>query len=96
VIFNLKTSYLINILGECGASETQISPDKLYRIALIKNRYADTILKSREKTLTQVGHTTHLSYTVLSLREIILLLIFQFVCILFNLIWLWLGCEGRS
>lgn len=39
--------------GECGASERQISPDKLYRIALIKNRFADTILKAREKTLTQ-------------------------------------------
>jgi len=63
VIFNLKTSYLINILGECGASERQISPDKdkLYRAALKKNRFADTILKAQEKTLTQVGRTTHLS-----------------------------------
>ncbi|XP_054802837.1 transcription factor GTE8-like [Prosopis cineraria] len=31
----------------------QVSPDKLYRAALLKNRFADTILKAREKTLTQ-------------------------------------------
>ncbi|XP_028778535.1 transcription factor GTE8 isoform X2 [Neltuma alba] len=31
----------------------QVSPDKLYRAALLKNRFADTILKAREKTLIQ-------------------------------------------
>ncbi|XP_027186513.1 transcription factor GTE9-like [Cicer arietinum] len=39
--------------GECGPTERQVSPDKLYRAALLKNRFADTILKAREKTLTQ-------------------------------------------
>ncbi|KAI9120398.1 hypothetical protein K1719_007431 [Acacia pycnantha] len=33
----------------------QVSPDKLYRAALLKNRFADTILKAQEKTLTQKG-----------------------------------------
>ncbi|KAJ0534261.1 putative chromatin remodeler Bromodomain family [Helianthus annuus] len=34
-------------------SESQVSPDKLYRAALLKNRFADTILKAREKTFNQ-------------------------------------------
>lgn len=58
VIFNLKTSYLFNILEECGPTERHVSPDKLYRAALLKSRFADTILKAREKTLTQVGYAT--------------------------------------
>ncbi|KAL0014498.1 hypothetical protein SO802_001567 [Lithocarpus litseifolius] len=33
----------------------QVSPQKLYRAALLKNRFADTIMKAREKTLTQGG-----------------------------------------
>lgn len=76
VTFNLKTHYLINCLGECGPTERQVSPDKLYRAALLKNRFADTILKAREKTLTQVGLTAHLSYMVLILHEIFLQIIF--------------------
>lgn len=32
-----------------------MSPDKLYRATLLKNRFADTILKAKEKTLSQVG-----------------------------------------
>lgn len=39
--------------GECGPTERKVSPDKLYRAALLKNRFADTILKAREKTLTK-------------------------------------------
>ncbi|XP_017700225.2 transcription factor GTE9-like isoform X2 [Phoenix dactylifera] len=34
-------------------SERPVSPKKLYRAALLRNRFADTILKAREKTLDQ-------------------------------------------
>ncbi|MCL7042058.1 hypothetical protein MKW94_007475 [Papaver nudicaule] len=39
--------------GESAPPERQVSPDKLYRAALLRNRFADTILKAREKTLNQ-------------------------------------------
>ncbi|KAC9521246.1 hypothetical protein R6Q59_035052 [Mikania micrantha] len=39
--------------GDSAPSERQVSPDKLYRAALLKNRFADTILKAREKTFNQ-------------------------------------------
>ncbi|XP_027351706.1 transcription factor GTE8-like isoform X2 [Abrus precatorius] len=39
--------------GDSGPTERQVSPDKLYRAAVLKNRFLDTILKAREKTLTQ-------------------------------------------
>ncbi|CAJ2669624.1 unnamed protein product [Trifolium pratense] len=39
--------------GGCGATERQVSPDKLYRAALLKSRFADTILKAQEKTQSQ-------------------------------------------
>ncbi|KAK0588593.1 hypothetical protein LWI29_002978 [Acer saccharum] len=39
--------------GDSAPSERQVSPDKLYRAAILKNRFADTILKAREKTLSQ-------------------------------------------
>ncbi|KAL3829517.1 hypothetical protein ACJIZ3_018319 [Penstemon smallii] len=41
--------------GESAQAENQgnVSPDKLYRAALLKKRFADTILKAREKTLNQ-------------------------------------------
>uniref|UniRef100_A0A5B7BNY6 Putative Bromodomain-containing protein isoform 4 n=1 Tax=Davidia involucrata TaxID=16924 RepID=A0A5B7BNY6_DAVIN len=39
--------------GDSGPMERQVSPEKLYRAALLKNRFADTILKAREKTLNQ-------------------------------------------
>ncbi|XP_020696646.1 transcription factor GTE9-like [Dendrobium catenatum] len=39
--------------GENAPSERQVSPDKLYRAALLRSRFADTILKAREKTLDQ-------------------------------------------
>ncbi|KAK1266770.1 Transcription factor GTE10 [Acorus gramineus] len=41
--------------GENAPPERQVSPDKLYRAALLRNRFADTILKAREKTLDQAG-----------------------------------------
>ncbi|XP_010250834.1 PREDICTED: transcription factor GTE9 [Nelumbo nucifera] len=34
-------------------SERQVSPEKLYRAALLRSRFADTILKAREKALDQ-------------------------------------------
>ncbi|GAB2269711.1 hypothetical protein Dimus_004633 [Dionaea muscipula] len=37
--------------GESALSGRQVSPDKLYRAALLRNRFADTILKAQEKTL---------------------------------------------
>ncbi|KAH7549750.1 hypothetical protein JRO89_XS13G0076500 [Xanthoceras sorbifolium] len=37
--------------GESAPSERQVSPEKLYRAALLRNRFADTILKAREKAL---------------------------------------------
>ncbi|KAK7338386.1 hypothetical protein VNO77_18993 [Canavalia gladiata] len=39
--------------GDSGPTERQVSPDKRYRAAVMKNRFLDTILKAREKTLTQ-------------------------------------------
>ncbi|KAK7311365.1 hypothetical protein RJT34_09465 [Clitoria ternatea] len=39
--------------GDSGPTERQVSPDKLYRAAVLKKRFLDTILKAREKTLTQ-------------------------------------------
>ncbi|CAL9121323.1 unnamed protein product [Musa acuminata var. zebrina] len=39
--------------GEHAPSERQVSPQKLYRAALLRSRFADTILKAREKTLHQ-------------------------------------------
>jgi hypothetical protein len=38
-----------------GESERQASPEKLYRAALLRGRFADTIVKAREKLLIQVG-----------------------------------------
>ncbi|XP_022965622.1 transcription factor GTE10-like isoform X1 [Cucurbita maxima] len=37
--------------GEGAPSKRQVSPDRLYRAALLRNRFADTILKAREKAL---------------------------------------------
>ncbi|XP_019168196.1 PREDICTED: transcription factor GTE8-like isoform X2 [Ipomoea nil] len=39
--------------GEISQNDRPASPEKLYRAALLKNRFADTILKAREKTLGQ-------------------------------------------
>jgi hypothetical protein len=38
---------------ESAPRERQVSPDKLYRAALLRNRFADTILKAKEKALNQ-------------------------------------------
>ncbi|PIA33647.1 hypothetical protein AQUCO_04000009v1 [Aquilegia coerulea] len=35
--------------------ERKVSPEKSYRVALLRSRFADTIIKAREKTLNQVG-----------------------------------------
>lgn len=40
--------------GDSAPSERPVSPDKLYRVAILKKRFADTILKAQEKTLKQV------------------------------------------
>ncbi|XP_040988843.1 LOW QUALITY PROTEIN: transcription factor GTE10-like [Juglans microcarpa x Juglans regia] len=37
--------------GESAPSESQVSPEKLYRADLLRWRFADTILKAREKAL---------------------------------------------
>ncbi|KAL6969130.1 Transcription factor gte10 [Sarracenia purpurea var. burkii] len=39
------------ILGENTPLGRQVSPDKLYRAALLRSRFADTILKAQEKAL---------------------------------------------
>ncbi|KAK9113501.1 hypothetical protein Syun_020298 [Stephania yunnanensis] len=39
--------------GESALPERQVSPEKLYRAALLRSRFADTILKAREKAITQ-------------------------------------------
>jgi len=46
---------MCNIIGESAPSKRQVSPEKLYRAALLRNRFADTILKAREKALEKVG-----------------------------------------
>ncbi|XP_061359793.1 transcription factor GTE10-like [Gastrolobium bilobum] len=40
--------------GESAASKREVSPQKLYRAAVLRNRFADTILKAREKALEKV------------------------------------------
>ncbi|KAK3023592.1 hypothetical protein RJ639_044052 [Escallonia herrerae] len=40
---------------ESAPVERQVSPEKLYRVALLKNRFADTILKAQEMTINQRG-----------------------------------------
>ncbi|XP_068657144.1 transcription factor GTE10-like isoform X2 [Aristolochia californica] len=39
--------------GENAPSQRQVSPDKLYRAAVLRSRFADTILRAREKALDQ-------------------------------------------
>nr|KYP65314.1 Bromodomain-containing protein DDB-G0270170 [Cajanus cajan] len=40
--------------GENAPSKKQVSPEKLYRAALLRSRFADTILKAQEKALEKV------------------------------------------
>ncbi|CAL9112930.1 unnamed protein product [Musa acuminata var. zebrina] len=42
-----------DLLRDNAPSERRFSPEKLYRAALLRSRFADTILKAREKTLDQ-------------------------------------------
>ncbi|KAK9067358.1 hypothetical protein SSX86_014685 [Deinandra increscens subsp. villosa] len=39
--------------GDSAPIGRQVSPDKLYRAALLRNRFADTIIKARDKTFNQ-------------------------------------------
>uniref|UniRef100_A0A1J3GCW9 Transcription factor GTE9 n=1 Tax=Noccaea caerulescens TaxID=107243 RepID=A0A1J3GCW9_NOCCA len=39
--------------GNSAQNEKQLPPEKVYRAALLKNRFADLILKAREKTINQ-------------------------------------------
>ncbi len=39
------------MIVEDAAPERQVSPNKLLRAALLRGRFADTILKAQEKTL---------------------------------------------
>jgi hypothetical protein len=39
------------VIVEDAAPERQVSPNKLLRAALLRGRFADTILKAQEKTL---------------------------------------------
>lgn len=48
------TCHVLAILEETAPLERQDSPGKRQRAALLKNRFADTIMKAREKTLTKV------------------------------------------
>lgn len=40
--------------GVTAQAERQVSPDKLYRAGLLKNRFTDTILKAQEKPLVRM------------------------------------------
>lgn len=42
------------ILGENAHPERQVSPEKLYRAALLRGRFADIIIKAQENTLEKV------------------------------------------
>ena len=53
--FYFSVNSLIKNVGNYTASEKPVSPERLYRAALLKNRFADTILRAKEKTMTQVG-----------------------------------------
>ncbi|KAL0380201.1 UNVERIFIED_CONTAM: Transcription factor GTE10 [Sesamum angustifolium] len=44
-----------NILGESAPPERQVSPEKQYRAALLRSRFADIIIKAQENTLEKGG-----------------------------------------
>lgn len=58
-----------NLLGESAPPERQVSPEKLYRAALLRSRFADTILKAQEKTLEKVGLTI-VGVTLVGIRSV--------------------------
>lgn len=43
-----------NILGESDPPDRQVSPEKLYRAALLRSRFADIIIKAQENTSEKV------------------------------------------
>lgn len=55
----LRTCY--KLLGENTPLGRQVSPDKLYRAALLRSRFADTIIKAQEKALEKVGYLRYIS-----------------------------------
>ncbi|RRT57264.1 hypothetical protein BHE74_00045566 [Ensete ventricosum] len=57
-------------LGDNAPSERQFSPEKLYRAALLRNRFADTILKAREKTLDQMEKTVEINESSVFLKDL--------------------------
>lgn len=54
-----------------GESERQASPEKLYRAALLRSRFADTIVKAREKLFTQVGYFAFITQKISELHLIL-------------------------
>ncbi|KAG5617909.1 hypothetical protein H5410_017733 [Solanum commersonii] len=46
-----------NLLEESAEPERQVSPEKLYRAALLRGRFADIILKAQEKSIEKVSQT---------------------------------------
>lgn len=51
----LANTICLHNLGDSAPNSSQVSPGS-YRAAVLKNRFADTIFKAREKTLNQVGY----------------------------------------
>lgn len=43
-----------NILGESAPPDRQVSPEKLYRAAILRSRFADIIIKAQENTTEKV------------------------------------------
>lgn len=52
-LFGTQIWFLLQFIKWINISEENVS-DKKYRAALLKSRFADTILKAREKALDQV------------------------------------------
>lgn len=45
---------MCHILGDSGLPDRQASPEKLYRAALLRSRFADIIIKAQEKSIEKV------------------------------------------
>jgi hypothetical protein len=45
-----KWCFFVSVIG-CPDFDVQLSPKKALRVAMLKSRYAETILKAQEKTL---------------------------------------------
>lgn len=59
-----------NILGESAPPDRQVSPDKLYRAALLRSRFADIIIKAQENTTEKVC-TLYMASQILSFLIVI-------------------------